>query len=185
MPPSPAAPVVVSPPCNIATATLNQLDKLDETSLKFLHPHNLITFHETSSTCHFIIIWVIFVVKSFPIITRLDCNNGRFLSDLRIIHIYRPQTKFAKVMFLHLFVSHSVQGGGVCPSACWDTTPDQRQTPPPQDQRQAHPPKSRHPPGPDTLPFVVQCMLGDTGNKWAVRILLECTLVNSYFLNKD
>ena len=28
------------------------------------------------------------------------------------IHFYRPQTKFAKVMFLHLSVSHSVQGGG-------------------------------------------------------------------------
>ena len=27
---------------------------------------------------------------------------------------YRPQTKFAKVMFLHLSVSHSVHGGGGC-----------------------------------------------------------------------
>ena len=27
-------------------------------------------------------------------------------------HYYRPQTKFAKVMFLHLSVSHSVHGGG-------------------------------------------------------------------------
>ena len=26
---------------------------------------------------------------------------------------YRPQTKFAKVMFLHVSVSHSVHGGGV------------------------------------------------------------------------
>ena len=26
-------------------------------------------------------------------------------------HIYRPQTKFAKVMFLHVSVSHSVHGG--------------------------------------------------------------------------
>ena len=26
---------------------------------------------------------------------------------------YRPQTKFAKVMFLHLSVSHSVHGGGL------------------------------------------------------------------------
>ena len=30
-----------------------------------------------------------------------------------IRHIYRPQTKFAKAMFLHLSVSHSVHGGGV------------------------------------------------------------------------
>ena len=28
------------------------------------------------------------------------------------IHFYRPQTKFAKVMFLHLSVSHSVHRGG-------------------------------------------------------------------------
>ena len=31
----------------------------------------------------------------------------------RLYH-YRPQTKFANVMFLHLSVSHSVQGGGAC-----------------------------------------------------------------------
>ena len=29
-------------------------------------------------------------------------------------HFYRPQTKCAKVMFLHLSVSHSVNWGGVC-----------------------------------------------------------------------
>ena len=43
---------------------------------------------------------------------------------LEISHCYRPQMKFAKVMFLHLAVSHSVRGGGgvvCCPSACWDT----------------------------------------------------------------
>ena len=28
-------------------------------------------------------------------------------------HIYRPQTKFAKVRFLHLSVSHSVHRGGI------------------------------------------------------------------------
>ena len=37
-------------------------------------------------------------------------------------YYYRPQTKFAKVMFLHLSVSHSVhRWEGVCLSACWDT----------------------------------------------------------------
>ena len=35
----------------------------------------------------------------------------------------RPQTKFAKVMFLHLSVRHSVHSGAV--NACWDTPPDQ------------------------------------------------------------
>ena len=36
------------------------------------------------------------------------------------------------------------------------------------------PPRTRYPPGPGTS--CVQCMLGDMGNKWAVRILLECIL---------
>ena len=40
----------------------------------------------------------------------------------------------AKVIFLHLSVIHSVHRGGICLSACWDTTP----------------PRSRHPPGADT-----------------------------------
>ena len=33
-------------------------------------------------------------------------------------HYYRPQTKFAKVMFLHLSVSHSVHRGGLVLGAC-------------------------------------------------------------------
>ena len=48
-----------------------------------------------------------------------------------------------------------------------DTTPTQEQTRPL--------PRSRHP-HPSTPP--AQCMLGDTANKRAVRILMECTLVN-------
>ena len=72
-------------------------------------------------------------------------------------NFYRPQTKFAKVMFLHLSVSHSVHREGVCLSACWDTP------------RKQKPPGSRHP--------HEQCMLGDTVNKRAVCILLECNLV--------
>ena len=57
--------------------------------------------------------------------------------------------------------------GVVCLSACWDTTP--------------LPPSSRHPPpGPGTPPgpdTPLHCMLGDTVNKRAVCILLECNLV--------
>ena len=60
---------------------------------------------------------------------------------------YRPQTKFAKVVFLHLSVSHSV-----------------------------HPPGQVHPPPQEQC----MCMLGDTGNKRAIRIPLECILV--YFI---
>ena len=49
---------------------------------------------------------------------------------------YRPQTKFAKVMFLHLSISHSVHRG-VCLSACWDSrTPSGAHTP----QEQTHTP---------------------------------------------
>ena len=79
--------------------------------------------------------------------------------------------------------------GGVCPSAYWETPPQTRgrHTSPGPD-----PPRSRHlqplgadPPSPplgadppeQTLP--AQCMLGDTGNKRAVRILLECVLVGN------
>ena len=122
---------------------------------------------------------------------------------------YRPQTKFAKVMFLHLSVSHSVHRG--CLPQCMlgyihpqADTPSQEQTTTrsrhplrsryplgadtPQEQT---PPGSRHPPradtareqtpppGADTPPS--QCMLWDTGNKRAVRILLECILVDNLF----
>ena len=77
-------------------------------------------------------------------------------------------------MFLHLSVSHSVHGGGV---------PGQVHP------QQVHPlgrytPWAGTPPGPGTPPE--QCMLGDTGNKQAVRILLECILVGicfSFILN--
>ena len=51
----------------------------------------------------------------------------------------RPQ-KFAKAMFLHLSVSHSVHRGGVCLSACWGTPPGQT------------PLRSRHPRGGDPSP---------------------------------
>ena len=65
--------------------------------------------------------------------------------------------KFAKVMFLHLPVI-LFTGRGVCLNACWDT----------------------HTPGTDTPPphtHTAQCMLGATGNKRAVGILLECIFV--------
>ena len=39
--------------------------------------------------------------------------------------------------------------GGVCLSACWDTTPPWEQTPPPP---RSDPPRSRHPPPPEQTP---------------------------------
>ena len=59
-------------------------------------------------------------------------------------------------MFLHLSVSHSVHkggGGSASMHAGIADTPFREHTP------------------------QEQCMLGDTGNKRAVRILLECILV--------
>ena len=80
------------------------------------------------------------------------------------MYIYRPQTKFAKVMFLHLSVILFTGGGtfpghmtgGVHPGGsasggggrCW-----------------------ADPPG----------ILRDTGNERPVRILLECILVKNNF----
>ena len=67
----------------------------------------------------------------------------------------------------------------------WAGTPPRDQVPPrpgtPPDQ--VHPPPNQvHPLGRYTPPSRYpppweQCMLGDMGNKWAVRILLECILV--------
>ena len=90
---------------------------------------------------------------------------------------YCPQAKFAKVVFLHVSVCHSVHRGvsasvhaGIhLPGA--DIPWEQTATPPVQT---IPPPWTRHPPE-QTPP--VQCMLGDTGNKRTVRILLECILV--------
>ena len=61
-------------------------------------------------------------------------------------------------MFSQACVILFTGGGGVCLSACWDTTS----------------------PGADTprgRPLLAQSMLGDTVNARALRILLECNLV--------
>ena len=104
------------------------------------------------------------------IIARYPRLYGRFPSPF---HYYHLQMKFAKVMFLHLSVSHSVHRG-VSASVHAGIHP-REQTPPGADT-----PQSRHtlweqtPLGADT-PHA-QCMLGYTGNKWDVCILLECIL---------
>ena len=78
-------------------------------------------------------------------------------------------------------VKNSVHAGGVCPIACRNTPPPRTRGIHPTGSR---PPGSRHSPqGADThwdqrqTPPPAQCMLGDTGNKRAVCILLECILV--------
>ena len=108
----------------------------------------------------------------------------------------------AKVIFLHLSLIHSVHGGGVCLSACWDTTPRTRQTPPqtrPMPPDQADPPQEQTPPGPGRPPQTRQTppldhadpptphtrqtpppgsRLQHTVYERPVRILLECILVH-------
>ena len=81
----------------------------------------------------------------------------------KIIVYYRPQTKFAKVMFSQVSVCPQ---GGVCPVASGQTLPGRH-------------PLGRHPPS-----FPVHAGIHpphsacwDTVNKRAVRIPLECILV--------
>ena len=65
-------------------------------------------------------------------------------------NFYRPQRSCGQG---NIFapVCHSVHGGGVCLSACWDTTPPWEQTSPwSRHPPGADPPGSRHPPGADT-----------------------------------
>ena len=88
---------------------------------------------------------------------------------------YRPQTKFAKVMFLHLSVSHSVHKGeylGRYPPGRY--TP-QAGTPPRQVPNSQVPPSAGTPPGQVHHPGHSVCW--DTVNKQAVSIPLECTFV--------
>ena len=114
-------------------------------------------------------LWLRSVTRRCPVSRLHTCQSNAV--NYTFYH-YSPQTKFAKVMFLHVSVILST--GGVCLSACWDTTPPSRQPLPPSrgagiTPEQA-PPRSRQTPP-------KQCMLGDTTNKRAVCILLECILV--------
>ena len=84
--------------------------------------------------------------------------------QISLLSYYRPQTKFAKVVFLHVSVILST-GGGLPQCMLGYHPPGAGTTPPPEQI----PPRSRHPPE--------QCMLGDTANRREVRILLECILV--------
>ena len=97
------------------------------------------------------------IVNSVPGDSRVAIvyNVCRTTTELIVVitffYFYRPQMKFAKVMHLH--VSVCPQGGvpGQVPSGRYTSL------------RQVHRPD--------------QCTLGDTGNKWVVRILLACILV--------
>ena len=92
-----------------------------------------------------------------------------------------PATKLGKVIFSVACVKNSVHGG-VCPIVCRIHPPGSRH--PSLDQRQAPPPESRHHPPPGADP-PAQHAGRDTGNKRAVRILLECNLVLEVRLDFD
>ena len=108
----------------------------------------MVSFHPESAICH-VCSWCE-SLRDMPIWKR---------KITRVLFIFTARKRSCwKVMFLHLSVSHSVHGGGVCPSACWDT-------PPP-------PPPRQTPPWADTnLPLGRRLLLR------MVRILLECILV--------
>ena len=116
--------------------------------------------------------WLANMVASVP---KLQSSFGRtgksvlvFGRTLENQHFYyRPQTKFAKVMFLHLSVSHSVHGGGYLGRYPLGRYTSRAGTPP-----------SRYTPGRYT-PRHSACW--DTVNKQAVRIPLECILVPKIF----
>ena len=102
------------------------------------------------------------------------------ITDGKGRHCYLPQMKFAKVMFLHLSVSHSVHGGWVSASVhagIHTHTHTLGKHPLGADPLypKTDPTGHRHPPGGETPPGAkahsAHCMLGDMGNKWAVRIL--------------
>ena len=63
---------------------------------------------------------------------RRQPSSFRILTLLQFLY-YRPQTKFAKVMFLHLSVSHSVHGVGeyLGRYTPWADTPPHRVGTPP------------------------------------------------------
>ena len=84
------------------------------------------------------------------------------LSFSLVLNYYRPQTKFAKVVFLHLSVRHSVHRGA-CLSACWDTpgpgNPSPRSLHPPRPGTSpgSRPPWHQAPPQPGTHPLHSAC----------------------------
>ena len=93
------------------------------------------------------------------------------VGTLEFRYIYRPQRSCEGYVFTP--VCHSVHRGGVCLSACWDTTPSPRTRHPPRPG--TPPPEQTPPPGPGTPPGsrpASRRLLLRT-----VRILLECILV--------
>ena len=102
-----------------------------------------------------------------------EANFPFFINELRrIFHLLPPATKLGHGYIFKRVCDSIHRGRGLlhCMLGYTTTTPPSRNRPP---RDQAPPPRADTPP--------VQCMLGDTGNKRAVSILLECNLVKSRF----
>ena len=163
-------------------------------------------------------VWVISKFKGFFIWTFSNIftmksihlsESGQLAFDWKAFFcsiLFTARKRSLRRLCFYTCLSFILFTGGVCLSACWDTTPEQtppprsrhplEQTPPGADtpQRrhplgadtpppeQTPPPPSRHPPGADTPP--AQSMLGDTVNARAVHILLGCNLVQEVFTKK-
>ena len=98
---------------------------------------------------------------------------------------YRPQRNWGKVIFSQASVI-LLTGGGVCLSACWDTTPLPEQTPPEQIPPRAdipwnqappppgpgrHPPGSRYPPPPHRSRWEIRSTCGWYASYWNAILL--------------
>ena len=102
-----------------------------------------------------------------------SCLNCRQLSLFHPVNVTSPfitACNEVRARFLHVSVILFTEG--VYISACWDSGPPRSRHPP-----GAYTPPEQTPPRADPPP--AQCMLRDTANNRAVRILLECMLVYS------
>ena len=86
-------------------------------------------------------------------------------------------------MFLQASVILSTWGG-VCLSACWDTTPPSRHPPGTRPPPGADTPLGPDPPGADNNPLPPGSRRQHTVNERPVRILLECILVINMSLKR-
>ena len=129
--------------------------------------------------------WFLSRLSDMPCIKATTLSNNRVFHKLSTIQEcqYLPPANEVCEGYVFTRVCHSAHKGECLPQCMLGCTPpsgpeagtpwDQRQTP--LDQRQTTPP------GPEAGTSREQCMLGDTGNKWAVRILLDCILVPTSF----
>ena len=105
----------------------------------------------------------------------VPCHEAVITEWMRLViltYCYRPQTKFGASSYFQKRVSRILFGGEYLGRYPLGISPTPRDQLPPQTRYtlwdQVHPPE--------------QCMLGDTGNKRVVRILLECILVHISFV---